>query len=136
MISPPINLYGRPARGTDGRAYPWGNEPPTPERTSNAHWNHWPDGFPLPVGSQPAGASPYGVLDMGGSVRNFVETDTGDVDIVLIAGGHPMAEVAPINMVLPQIGLAASIYGRNTDPTVGFRCARSVSTPPTQPAAP
>ncbi len=130
--------WEKAARGTDGRAYPWGNEPPTHERTSNAHWNHWldPGGFPLPVGSQPAGASPYGVLDMAGSVREFVETDADDPDVILIAGGHPMAEVAPINLVLPQLGVANSIYGRNTEPTVGFRCARSVAAPPTQAAAP
>ena len=46
------------------------------ERTSNERWNDWV--FPLPTGSQPAGASPYGVLDMVGNADEYVERDDGD----------------------------------------------------------
>ena len=60
--------WEKAARGTDGRKYPWGNEPPTMELcnfNSNA-------GGTTPVGSYPKGASPYGVMDMVGNVWEWV----------------------------------------------------------------
>ncbi len=54
--------WEKAARGTDGRIYPWGNEPPTCNLAAMAGC-----GMLGPVGSLPAGASPYGVLDMAGS---------------------------------------------------------------------
>ncbi len=130
--------WEKAARGTDGRAHPWGNEPPTRERTSNAAWNDWPRGFPLPVGSQPAGASPYGVLDMVGNATEYVERDDGDRSGVLIAGGHSMVSEASSHgiTVLPGLDTARGLY-RDTGQTVlGFRCARSLPTTGATDAAP
>jgi formylglycine-generating enzyme required for sulfatase activity len=59
--------WEKAARGTDGRIYPWGNEwdaskaQCSKERLGDA-------GRTAPVGSFPAGASPYGALDMAGNV--------------------------------------------------------------------
>jgi formylglycine-generating enzyme required for sulfatase activity len=54
------------ARGTDGRMYPWGSEEPTPElAVFRRSWGYDAPGF---VGQHPSGASPYGLLDMGGNV--------------------------------------------------------------------
>lgn len=51
------------ARGTDGRQYPWGNEFDTIYTTTRE------SGVGLvPVGTYPAGASPWGLFDMAGSV--------------------------------------------------------------------
>jgi eukaryotic-like serine/threonine-protein kinase len=73
------------ARGSDGRTYPWGNEPPGPERLNSCGSEcQWPnkmypgdDGWAAtaPVDSYPAGASPYGALGMAGNVREWVEDD-------------------------------------------------------------
>jgi formylglycine-generating enzyme required for sulfatase activity len=60
--------WEKAARGTDGRIYPWGNSPPDCARANYAGCA----GSPLPVGSHPAGASPYGVLDMAGNVQEWV----------------------------------------------------------------
>jgi len=52
------------ARGGDGRTFPWGE-------TFAPHRANTRDGGPgatTPVGAYPAGASPYGVLDMAGNV--------------------------------------------------------------------
>jgi formylglycine-generating enzyme required for sulfatase activity len=54
------------ARGTDDRKYPWGDEEPDPERAVfRRSWGHEATGA---VGTRPAGASPYGLHDMGGNV--------------------------------------------------------------------
>jgi formylglycine-generating enzyme required for sulfatase activity len=71
--------WEKACRGPDSRVYPWGNA--FDERRVNhcdaqcpvTRWNQEPtfdDGYAYtaPVGSYPAGASPYGALDMAGNV--------------------------------------------------------------------
>ena len=69
--------WEKAARGTDGRIYPWGNEPATCEYAvmddltgkgngcgeGNSAWA---------VGSKSKGVSPYGALDMAGNVSEWV----------------------------------------------------------------
>ena len=56
------------ARGTDGRAYPWGN-PWDPSRCRNSVGGN--AGSAVAVGSYPNGASPFGCLDMAGNVLQW-----------------------------------------------------------------
>jgi formylglycine-generating enzyme required for sulfatase activity len=60
--------WEKAARGTDGRRYPWGHEKP------NSKLLNFQDniGTPLPVDRYPSGASPYGILNMAGNVREWV----------------------------------------------------------------
>ncbi len=58
------------ARGRDGRVYPWGNQPPTPERAVFARRSNETE----PVGSHPAGATPEGVHDLAGNVAEWTST--------------------------------------------------------------
>jgi len=60
--------WEKAARGTDGRLYPWGNEAPDCEKAQYGDCG----GATVPVGGRPAGASPYGVLDMAGNVWEWV----------------------------------------------------------------
>jgi len=60
--------WEKAARGTDGRKYPWGNEAPN-GTLCNFDGN---EGDTVAVGSYPAGASPYGALDMAGNVWEWV----------------------------------------------------------------
>jgi len=57
------------ARGKEARLYPWGNEPPDPERVNfNFHVGHT-----TPVGSYEKGKTPEGVYDMAGNVWELLQ---------------------------------------------------------------
>lgn len=60
--------WERAARGDDQRTYPWGDEPPS---ARFANFNALIRDTSR-VGSYPAGASPYGALDMAGNVWEWV----------------------------------------------------------------
>ncbi|MGM0578967.1 MAG: SUMF1/EgtB/PvdO family nonheme iron enzyme [Myxococcota bacterium] len=70
--------WEKAARGTEGRKYPWGNEEATCEYAvmddDAAGGAGCGEGYQTwPVGSKPAGASPYGALDMAGNVWEWVQ---------------------------------------------------------------
>jgi gamma-glutamyl hercynylcysteine S-oxide synthase len=52
------------------RLYPWGGEPPKPDR-ADFGLHDWKPG---PVGSKPAGASAFGILDMAGGVWEWTSS--------------------------------------------------------------
>lgn len=119
------------ARGTDGRRYPWGNEPPVQGgATRRANFGtvaccaaDGSDGYETtaPVGRFPAGRSPFGVDDMAGNVWEWTADPfparAGEVS--LRGGGwgnNPYClRVSYRHGNPPNIGLNM----------VGFRCAAS-----------
>ncbi|MBK9054309.1 MAG: SUMF1/EgtB/PvdO family nonheme iron enzyme [Chloroflexi bacterium] len=60
--------WEKAARGPDGRLYPWGDTSPEQLRV-NVNFRV---GDVAPVGTHPDDVSPYGVLDMGGNVLEWV----------------------------------------------------------------
>lgn len=64
--------WEKAARGADGRVYPWGNDPPSPARA--VYHLRMNVGHPAPVGTHPAGDSPYGLHDMAGNVWEWTES--------------------------------------------------------------
>ena len=117
------------ARGIDGRRYPWGNDAPVQGGlVSLANFGTVPccaaddsDGYrtTAPVGSFPAGTSPFGVLDMAGNVWEWTSSPfPGQPDERVIRGGgwgnNPYClRVSYRHGNPPDIGLDM----------VGFRCA-------------
>lgn len=72
--------WEKAARGEDGRAYPWGNEPPdrvTTGRTSECRGTRT-----VPRGCSPWDASPYGLMDMASNEAEWVLMWPSDVELV------------------------------------------------------
>ena len=134
--------WEKAARGTDGRLYPWGNEPPTAKRANFDR--EWEDEKTLhPVGSMSDGDSPYGVKDMAGNAREWV-SDWYDADyyqdapksnppgpdkkgvVRSIRGGSWHSPASDITTTARgRGGFALQTHG------TGFRCARSLDNGPT-----
>ncbi|MCP4357676.1 MAG: SUMF1/EgtB/PvdO family nonheme iron enzyme [Chloroflexi bacterium] len=87
------------ARGTDGRAYPWGDEQPNPERAV-----YQSDSFDnlKPVDALPRGVSPFGIYGLAGSMWEWT-ADWYDEDYYEISPDH--------NPPGPETGLTKSIRG-------------------------
>ncbi len=117
--------WEKAARGTDGRMYPWGNA--LPDGTlANMGENT------TSVWSYPAGASPYGALDMAGNVWEWVEDwFAADyyADSPVANPPGPASDGYRVVRGGPSRGLR-SAYRSAQDPAyrnddLGFRCARS-----------
>ena len=64
-------------RDDDGRRFPWGNEPPTPERTAFGRPLGTAPGHGTTddVGAHPTGKGPYGHDDLAGNVWEWMEDE-------------------------------------------------------------
>jgi formylglycine-generating enzyme required for sulfatase activity len=124
--------WEKAARGTDGRKYSWGNDPP--DRT-RAHFSAGWDDF-RPVGSFPKGASPYGVLDLAGNGWEWVSSgylpypyDAADGredlrrELVRVTRGGGQDSAAE-ELTTTHRGGHVSRNFRSGHHNIGFRCAR------------
>jgi formylglycine-generating enzyme required for sulfatase activity len=75
--------WEKAARGTDGRLFPWGNDPPTPERGHFGGNGKRPHLY-VSVGGFPKGASPCGALDMLGNQYEWTS------ERKVLYPGHPL----------------------------------------------
>jgi toxoflavin biosynthesis protein ToxD len=109
---PTADEFEKAARGEGGMAYPWGNVFEADKLNSA--------GGPAdttPVGTYPAGASPFGLLDMAGNVQQWTATRADD-DAMVVKGSAWTAFAGR--------GRGASLDSRargERDVLVGFRCA-------------
>lgn len=129
--------WEKAARGTDARAYPWGNE----IARNNANYYSSRDPFEEGVGKQgdttPVGyyngqtydgyetidsPSPYGLYDMAGNVWQWTGDDYDKQHYRYMRGGSK-GEYAYYLRVWPTINASPEF----ASPSVGFRCARDVA---------
>jgi formylglycine-generating enzyme required for sulfatase activity len=142
--------WEKAARGTDGRTYPWG------EGINCTLARYDGEGCStevLPVGSLPAGASPYGALDMAGNVAEWVadwldvdyyevsprenppgpETSRGIIiqgataNVRVVRGSNPYADRSGITNAPVFLRTTNRDWNPPTSGTLslGFRCAQS-----------
>jgi serine/threonine-protein kinase len=126
--------WEKAARGTDGRLFPWGNEPPHAGLANTGN----NVGDTTAVGAYRQGASPYGVLDMAGNVWEWV-ADWFEVDYYSISPNvNPQGPASSSQGLRSGRGgswywgdsYASSAYHDNWAPNkvdsgVGFRCVVS-----------
>jgi formylglycine-generating enzyme required for sulfatase activity len=119
------------AEGADHRAYPWGetwnpNAVPVPDQSRTLR-------SPDNVDAHPAGASPFGVLDMTGNVWQWTDEYFDEHTRAAILRGGSYYQPQGSIWYFPQayrndqhgkLLLMAPSYDRAG--TVGFRCARDV----------
>jgi formylglycine-generating enzyme required for sulfatase activity len=69
--------FERAVRGDDGRRYPWGNDPATPEKTAFGRPLGLTPGHGTTdeVGSHPTGKGPFGHDDLAGNVWEWMEDE-------------------------------------------------------------
>ncbi len=123
--------WEKAARGTDGRAFPWGND----RDSSKANIN---TSQVTSVNAHPEGASPYGALQMVGNVWEFTEQLTQptqqSIEIFRTLVNPPPMENEPWyqtrgeSFVEPLatnvIWDYANVPARYSNPNIGFRCAK------------
>ncbi|MBL8848654.1 MAG: SUMF1/EgtB/PvdO family nonheme iron enzyme [Planctomycetaceae bacterium] len=77
--------WKRAALGDDGRRYPWGDDPPTPELAAYAIFED-EDAVPAPIGIFLDGASPWGIQEMAGNVWEWTSTVREGEQVVYLGG--------------------------------------------------
>jgi formylglycine-generating enzyme required for sulfatase activity len=147
------------ARGDDRRAFPWGSEVPDPTRLNACGpecvaaaaargWNETPmmlamtetrDRWPTtaPVGSFPGGASPFGIRDLAGNVREWTADWAGPYAAGLVTDPRGSQDVRWLRVVrggswMDHDPRDVRATTRDAAPpqqrsaAIGFRCARDL----------
>ncbi|NQT52771.1 SUMF1/EgtB/PvdO family nonheme iron enzyme [bacterium] len=124
--------WERAARGSEGRAYPWGNawrddatrigDPASPQTRA----------LTTPVGAFPAGASPYGVLDLCGNVAEWTATPSQPPNPERKWAWYVVKGAGAAHTQRYNFRCAARNFSAHTSRAqawIGFRCARDAPEP-------
>jgi formylglycine-generating enzyme required for sulfatase activity len=117
------------ARGTDGRTYPWGNEAPAEQVCWQGRAGA-ESKRTCPVGTYPAGVSPFGALDMAGNVAEWTSTPDAEASgpgaFYTRGGGYPLHDIdrADPDFYAIRADQPMGLSGTEAVPDVGIRCAK------------
>ena len=129
--------WERAARGADSRVYPWGNQwaPELANTNRRDNTGQRTSAGPVAVGSFPEGASPYGLLDMGGNVAEWVSDwyQSNYYSLPEAGGLNPQGPVSGTSKVARGGSwdtvpfFARAMHRQDFDPLtqalfIGFRC--------------
>jgi formylglycine-generating enzyme required for sulfatase activity len=108
--------WEKAARGTDGRLFPWGDEPDS----TRCNCVETGLGCSSKVGAFPDGASPYGVHDLAGNVWQMTTGKYDGESFAMKGGGH----LTYVAYCRSTVRWAASEESLRQGPSwLGFRCA-------------
>ncbi len=133
--------WEKAARGTDGRVFPWGADPPGPDLAVFGLYHVHQIPLVAAVDSFEEGRSPYGLHHMAGNVREWVHDWFGPDSYPLMPERNPSGpRTGRYKSVRggswrsrPQLLRTATRNGATPDtrsPNIGFRCARTLSSNP------
>jgi tRNA A-37 threonylcarbamoyl transferase component Bud32 len=112
------------ARGPEGRLFPWGDaESSSPPANSGQP----DDGSTLPVGSYPNGATPLGVMDMAGNVREWTADLYGpyrDPHVPPSEGSRMAVRGSSWRTYNDVASARESADAASAEDDLGFRCVR------------
>ncbi len=123
--------WEKAARGTDERTYPWGEK----LSCTLANYRECEIGHPMPVGTYPEAASPYGAFDMAGNVWEWVADHYDSQYYKISPASDPQGPGAGKYRVVRggawtryMAGMRSADRGAFTPSSraddLGFRCAR------------
>jgi formylglycine-generating enzyme required for sulfatase activity len=115
-ILPTEDMWEFAARGPDARVYPWGNAF-RPDVCNSAEQQI---GSTTPVGDFPAGAGPFGVLDLAGNVWEFVDAADQPTWGCVLRGGSFLNTSDQVKSTLRLFNVPRD----HRAPDFGFRCAQ------------
>jgi serine/threonine-protein kinase len=117
--------WEKAARGTDGRAYPWGDQ--FDASFCKMRDSRPADAMPEPSGSFPSDLSPFGARDMAGGIAEWVLGASVSSAIPGSLGPAASRGGAWCDWSFDCHAAARRLYSRSErNPRVGFRLARSI----------
>jgi serine/threonine-protein kinase len=117
---PTEEQWEKAARGTDGRPYPWGSDPPG---ASDACFDLDPDeGAPIAVGATLRNVSPFGVHDMCGNIWEWTASAYKPGSEFRIVRGGCYNDPAPYLALYFRL----EAHPKDKCEAIGFRCVKNI----------
>lgn len=127
--------WEKAARGLEGRAFPWGQEPPTEALVVFGQYHMHQIPLVAAVDSYPEGQSVFGMYHMAGNVAEWVEDWFGSDYYPIMPDRNPTGPKSgryksvrggswKSKVVMLRTATRGGAFPQQREATIGFRCAR------------